>query len=63
VFEKMVLRRMSGPVNDKNVGNDQVMEDEMVRACSMHGEKKNAHGVLVGKPEQKRPLRSPRYVW
>jgi hypothetical protein len=28
----------------------------MVRACSKNGEKKNAYVILVGKPEEKRPL-------
>jgi hypothetical protein len=27
------------------------------------GEKRNAYRVLVGKPEGKRPLGSPRYRW
>jgi hypothetical protein len=26
-------------------------EDEMCRACSTHGEKRNAYRILVGKPE------------
>jgi hypothetical protein len=29
----------------------------MDRACIMNGEKKNAYRILVGKPEEKRPLR------
>jgi hypothetical protein len=36
--------------------NDQVKEDEMGRACNTHGEKKNAYGIFVGKPEGKTPL-------
>jgi hypothetical protein len=35
------------------------MADEMSRACSTHGEK-NAYGILVGKPEGKRPPEKPR---
>jgi hypothetical protein len=27
------------------------------------GEKRNAYGTLVGKPEEKRPLERPRRVW
>jgi hypothetical protein len=29
----------------------QVKEDEMDRACSTKGEKRNAYRILVGKPE------------
>jgi hypothetical protein len=29
------------------------MEDEMGRACSTNGEKTNAYGMLVGKPEER----------
>jgi hypothetical protein len=32
------------------------MEDEMGRACSMNGDKRNAYRILVGNPEGKRPL-------
>jgi hypothetical protein len=35
----------------------------MVRACSTHGEKKNAYRILVGNPEGKRPLGIPRRKW
>jgi hypothetical protein len=31
--------------------------------CSTHGEKRNAYGVLVGKPEGKKPLGRPRHRW
>jgi hypothetical protein len=31
----------------------------MGRACSTNGEKRNAYGILVGKPEGKRPLGRP----
>jgi hypothetical protein len=27
------------------------------------GEKRNAYGILVGKPEEKRPLGIPRLTW
>jgi hypothetical protein len=37
--------------------NDQDKEDEMGKACSTNGEKRNAYRILVGKPEGKRPLR------
>jgi hypothetical protein len=36
---------------------------EMVRACSLHGESKGAYGVVVGKPEGRRPLERPTHRW
>jgi hypothetical protein len=33
-----------------------IKEDEIGRACSTNGEKRNAYRILVGKPERKRPL-------
>jgi hypothetical protein len=41
--------------------NEQLKEDEMGRACSTSGEKRNAYRILVGKPEAKRPLGRPRH--
>jgi hypothetical protein len=41
----------------------QVREDEMVGACSMHGELRNANRIFVGKVEGKRPLERPRCSW
>jgi hypothetical protein len=35
----------------------------MGRAYSTNGEKRNAYRLLVGKPEEKRPLRRPRRRW
>jgi hypothetical protein len=32
-------------------------------ACSTDGAKRNAYRFLVGKPEEKRPLRRPRRRW
>jgi hypothetical protein len=40
-----------------------VKEDEMGRACSSHGDKRNEHRILVGKLEGKRPLGKPRRRW
>jgi hypothetical protein len=37
------------------------MEDEMGRACSMNGEKRNAYRILVRKLEGRRPLGRPRH--
>jgi hypothetical protein len=39
------------------------VEDEMGRACSTNGEKRNAYRILVGKSERKRPLGIPRCRW
>jgi hypothetical protein len=38
-------------------------EDEMGETCSSHSEVKNTYGVLVGKPEGKRPLGGPKTEW
>jgi len=35
----------------------------MGRACSTYGAKRGLYGVLVGKPEGKRPLGRPRRRW
>jgi hypothetical protein len=40
-----------------------VKENEMGWACSTNGEKRNAYRILVGKPEEKRPLGRPRCMW
>jgi hypothetical protein len=40
-----------------------VKEDEMGRAYSTHGEKRNAYRILLGMPEGKRPIRRPRHRW
>jgi hypothetical protein len=40
-----------------------VKEDEMGRAYSTKGEKKNAYRIFVGKPEGNRPLGRPRCRW
>jgi hypothetical protein len=38
------------------------MEDEMDRACSTHGDMR-VYSVLVGNPEGKRPVGTPRRRW
>jgi hypothetical protein len=38
-------------------------ENEMVRTCSTHWEKRNAYRILVGKPEGNRPLGRHRRRW
>jgi hypothetical protein len=35
----------------------------MGRICSTNGEERNAYRLLVGKPEGKRPVGSPRWRW
>jgi hypothetical protein len=35
----------------------------MSRACITNGAKRNTYGILVGKPEGKRPLGRPRRRW
>jgi hypothetical protein len=35
----------------------------MSRVCSTNGAKRNAYSILVGKPEEKRPLGRPRRRW
>jgi hypothetical protein len=35
----------------------------MSRVCSTNGVTRNAHRILVGKPEGKRPLGRPRRRW
>jgi hypothetical protein len=37
-----------------------VKEDDMGRACSTYGEKRKLYGILMGKPEGKRPLGRPK---
>jgi hypothetical protein len=36
------------------------VKEEIGRACSTNREKRNAYRLLVGKPEDKRPLGTPR---
>jgi hypothetical protein len=38
-------------------------EDEIGEACTTNGKKKNAYGLLVGKPEGKIPLVKQRNRW
>jgi hypothetical protein len=40
--------------------NDQVKDDEIGRACSMHGVKTNVYRILVEEPEGKRSLGRPK---
>jgi hypothetical protein len=38
-------------------------KNEIGGACSMDGEWSSVYGVLVGKPEENRPLGRPRHRW
>jgi hypothetical protein len=40
---------------------DQIKENDMGGACGVYGEKRNAHSVLVRKPEGKRSLGRTRH--
>jgi hypothetical protein len=40
-----------------------MIKDEMGKACSTNGEKRNVCRILVRKPEGKRPLGRPRRRW
>jgi hypothetical protein len=40
-----------------------IYQDEMGTGCSTNGEKMNAHRILVGNSEAKRPLGRPRHRW
>jgi hypothetical protein len=55
-----VLRKIYGPKREEFVGDwrriHQIKEDEM-------GEIRNTYKMLVGNPEEKRPLRRPRRKW
>jgi hypothetical protein len=41
---------------DHQVSGDQIKKKEMCGECGTYGEKEISHGVLVGRPERKRPL-------
>jgi hypothetical protein len=43
--------------------NDNVNEEEMGNACSMHGENRNVCKILVRKPKGKRSLGRSRSRW
>jgi hypothetical protein len=49
--ENFILRSFVTCTPPKQNQKDQVREDEIGRACSMNGEKRNACRILVAKPE------------
>jgi hypothetical protein len=50
VFENRVSRRIFGPKRDEVTGGWRKLHNEVDRACSTNGEKRNAYRILVGKP-------------
>jgi hypothetical protein len=67
-FQKPLLWKEGSPyfgfLNNKyDNSNDEVKENEMDRACSTNGEKRNAYRIFFGNPEWKRPLDRPRHRW
>jgi hypothetical protein len=46
-----------------NSVGDKIAKNEMGGACSVDGEERGVYRVLVGKPEEKRPLGRPRRRW
>jgi hypothetical protein len=72
VFENRTLRRIFGPEIIRGLRKlhnddlhfaeykDELNENEIDRACSTHGEKRNAFRVLVGNLEGRGPLRRRR---
>jgi hypothetical protein len=43
--------------------SDQIEKNEMGGACNTYGERTGAYRILVGRPEEKRPLGRPRLRW
>jgi hypothetical protein len=74
VFENRVLRRIFGLKRDEVMGEWRKLHNEELRDLyslpsiiriikSRMRAKRNAHRLLVGKPEGKRPLGRPRCRW
>jgi hypothetical protein len=67
VFENRVLRRVFSPKREEVTGEWRKLHNEelneMGGACGAYGEERGVHRVLVGKPEGKRLLGSPRHRW
>jgi hypothetical protein len=60
VFENRVLRGVFGGKRDEITGECRKLKNEKGGACSQIGEGRGMYRVLVGKPEEKRPLGRPR---
>ena len=63
MFENRVLRRVFGSKRDEVTGEWRKLHNEELRHVAPVGEGRGVHGVLVGKPEGKRPLGRPRRRW
>jgi hypothetical protein len=62
-WRKLPNEKLHNLYSAKYNENDQVMEDEMGRLCSMNWAKKHAYRILMGKSKGKRPLGRPRCGW
>jgi hypothetical protein len=59
-----VFRRIFGPKRDEVTGGwRKLHNEELGRACSTNGEKRNVYTIFVGKPEGKTPLGTSRRRW
>jgi len=56
VGENCIMRNFIIGRFTKYCYDDHVKEDEIGRACRMHGRDKNMYKILIGRPEGKRPL-------
>jgi hypothetical protein len=50
-------------INVQYCWSDKIEMNEMGGACSTYGARRGVYRVLVGKPEEKRPLGKPRRRW
>jgi hypothetical protein len=49
------------PSPNNYYSRDKIRKNETGGTCGIMGERRNVYRVLVGKPEGKRPLRTPRH--
>ena len=62
-MEKTTYRFLCSLLLTKCYSGDQIKKTGMSRACNVCGEEKDAYRVLVGKPEERRPLGKLRRIW